>query len=344
MSSNENRLEDIHAMMQKAHNSVRIEPHTFLLIGPAVAAIMMLAIWVIQQNLIPDLWIRVLVLNAINAIVIGAVLLLDRKLTRKARISRGETVSIVQQRLSRFLWVLVIFVFAIDFLVAKFGWWRATYFTATSVLGLYMIVTGLFSRQPLLISGLLVLASSFIAMMFGPAWASRALAISVFGIGMPLFGWLVSHNEGISLPRFAVFAAVWLAGVILPASAVLGWQRSVDTPKGDVISLAQFMESGVRDDNIVRIVKIPAGTKVPLDLNIAANIVEQPGKTKIFVTTSQTILLAVRGSTPDGRMKVGKRDWQGPNNHRVQYFVTRAQNRLNPEFGLKAIINLKAVF
>lgn len=341
----ENRLDDIHAMMMKAHNSVRIEAHSFMLIGPAVAAIMLLSIWVIKHGLIPDLWTRVLIMNTINALILGTALHVDRRLTKRARNARGETVSLVQQRLTRFLWVLVIFVFAVDFLVAKFGWWRASYFTAMSVLGLYMVVSGLFSRQPLLVTGLFTLGVAFAASMFGPPWAVRAIAISVFGIGMPLFGLLIAKFENeITIPRYAIAAVVWLVAVITPVGAVLGWQRNVKEPKGPVISLDDYIKAGKRDDGVVRIVKIPAGTTVPLEVNVTANIVEQASKTKISVTTSQPILLAVRGSKPDGRMKVGGRDWQSPNNHRVQYFVQKAQNQLNSAFGLKAMIEVKAKF
>lgn len=339
------RLDDIHAMMMKAHNSVRIEPHSFMLIGPAVAAVMMLSIWVIKENLIPDLWTRVLVLNAINAVILAAVLYVDRKLTQRSRDKRGETVSLVQKRLTRFLWVLIVFVFALDFLVAKFGWWRASYFTAISVLGLYLVVTGLFSRQPLLIAGLFTLAVAFFSSMFGPPWAIRAMAISVFGIGMPLFGLLVARAEqGFSIPRYAIAAGVWLVAVIMPVGAVLGWQRNVEIPQGDVISLADYQEAGKRDDAVVRIIKIPAGTKVPLYVAVKGNVLVGETKQKITVTTSKTVLISVKGDRPDGRIKVGERDWQGPNNHRVRFFVSRLQNRLHPKFGFNSALQLNAKY
>ena len=307
-----NQLDDIHSMLSSGHRSIRMERHTLLVWG-IVAAFLILAVPVLFAHEYFDFkWLRAVTQNLFISVVLFAAGVLDFKLTRRIRAQRNESVSFVQRQLTKVWWLLVALVVVINIGMNFFGGGYIFLPVVLMIAGLAFYIHGLFSQQMLCWVGGMMMAVGLASIVLNvPHPEMKWLAASVFGLGLPVVAWLIhSPNTQWTLPRRLLMSALWLGIVIAPASVAHQLIRKVAVPELTTVSLQQYMDSSSIDTSKQQVVRLPAGTVVPINIDISGDVLDGTTNGTLVMTLSKDLELIIQDNKPQDRFRVGGEVWK----------------------------------
>ena len=305
------QLEAIHAMMEQGQRSVRLEPHTLVLWGLAAAFLVLFINAVFTVTRFPVVWQRSLGANACIALVLVGVGVWDHRLTHAARRRRDETISFVQRQLMKVWWLLMGMIVLINLGMNFFGGGYLFYSVAFALMGLAFYIHGLFSEQILSWTGLALIALGLVSVALKlPYPAIEWLAVCVFGLGLPALGFVLDQKSvhATSGRRLAT-SATWLALMLLPATGIYALTQRGDIPSATPVTLADFQRRPAPAAK-TEIVRIPAGSRVPMHIEIAADALTADNTVMLPLHLAQPLDIIVQDGQPDGRYRIGTGDWK----------------------------------
>jgi type IV secretory pathway TrbD component len=303
------QLHAIHAMMARGHRSVSLEHHTLVLWGLAAALlILMVRTWITAEHY-PVVWQRALATSVLISVVLVAIGFIDLRLTRRARRLRDETLSFVQLQLTKVWWLLAGMVVLVNLGMHFFGGGYMFFGVVFALMGIAFYVHGLFSQQMLNWIGvlLIVLGLGSVALKL-PYMVMEWLAIFVFGIGFPLLALVLHHTPGdAGMTRRLAMAGGWLLMILLPTGAAYHLDRDPTPPDAPVVSLPDYR---LGDAVGLQVVRLPAGTEVPLEIQVTGDVLDGVTTAIVPVRLSSPLEVSVSDGRPDGRFRAGAEPWK----------------------------------
>lgn len=319
------RIEDIHSMLASGHRSIQLERHTLILWGLA-AAFLILAVPVIFAPEYFELrWQRAVSQNIFMSVLLIAVGVVDFKLTRRVRENRNETVSFVQQQLTKVWWLMVGLIVVINLGMNFFGGGYIFFAVVLLITGVALYVQGLFSQQMLCWVGAMMIALglSCVALKI-PHREMQWIVASVFGLGFPALAWLV-HNPSLqtNIAKRSIFSVIWLALVIAPPALAYQMTKHAVAPKLASVTLQEYMNAPLAGAAETQVVRLPAGTTIPINVKISGDVLEGTTKGTIPMKLSSDLELVIENNKPEGRFRVGDGIWK----HRLYNYRIRSVKR-----------------
>ncbi len=344
------QIDNIHAMLDSGHHSVRIEKHTFLIWGLGGAAVVLFMEWFGAQEFLKTYWQNNIAIYAIGAGALSIIAFLDHRKTRDIRKERAESVSFTQAQLIKLWWVAVGLCILTGFGMAFMDLALLTYPISLLIFGAVFYTHGLFSRQPLSLSGVLMVVAAVIGISLAvskvlPYMTLQYLGISVFGIGLPLFAFLTDEPKRFSTALGKTgFSLGWLMTVFLPVFLVHFIAGQVSTPTGMVIVLSDFTANKAQYSKGRYIVRIPSGTKVPLMVSLEGKSLALDGNAPIAAHVTADIQVSLKDGKPDGRVKAGDAGWTDWDKRGWPLWLKDVKAELTSEKGPHAVLKLFANF
>lgn len=324
-------------MLAAGHRSVRLERHTLLLWGGVGGFLCAFTDRVVTAERFPDNTQRALVLLAWLAFWLGSAAMLDHWLTRRAHAARAETLPFAQAQITRAWWMLLTMGSLGSFAMFFHGGGSMVYALWIVLLGLGIYLFGLFSRSLTEWIGLATILLGVAALASGlPFSTTHWLAASCFAIGLPLAGWLGARTDGTRLGARVLALSLWLtlvAGAPLLVNAMPG---STPIPVASPVPLSALSVGGGE-----QVVALPAGTVVPLRVDLDSPFLSAPPSAGLPLTLTQSIEVALRDGQPDGRYRVAGGPWRQVRDGLLSLRIDRIAPQL--ENG-KAEVRARAMF
>lgn len=306
MPPTEIRLEAIQSMLVAGHRSVRLERHTLLLWGGVGGLLCAFTEYVITAERFPDNTQRALVLLAWLTVWLGSAGLLDHRLTRRTHDARAETLPFAQAQITRAWWMLLAMGSLGSFAMFFHGGGSMIYALWIVLLGLGIYLFGLFSRSLIEWIGLATILLGVAGLASGlPFGTTRWLAASCFAIGLPLAGWLATRTDGTRVGARVLAVAFWLTLVTGTPLLVNAMPGATPVPAAPAMPLSALSER-----NGEQVVTLPAGTLVPLRMNLDSALLLAPPTAGLPIALRQSIEVALRDGQPDGRYRVADGPWR----------------------------------
>ncbi|MDH5409260.1 MAG: hypothetical protein OEZ33_10230 [Gammaproteobacteria bacterium] len=335
-----NQIEQIHSMLATGHRSVRLEKHTLIIWGLTAAFLILSVNAIFTPKLIPGIWPRALASNLFIATVVIFAAYWDFRLTRQQREQNDETLSFIQLQLTKVWWSLVGLIVLINLGMNFFGGGYLFYPIMIALTGLGFYIHGLFSQQLLTWNGtLMVLIGLTCLILQMPLKSMEWLTIILAGIGLPVLAWLIDLPIIQQKLRFRMLASLlWLSLIILPTWLIHQAHYRAPTPDWPTMTLQDYqLQKRATPDKYV--LQIPAGTDIPLELNIRGETLTTQQQITIPLTLKRPLDLTVKQSKPDGRYRFEQGKWLHP----LRKYRFR-EYQLAPELNHKDGIKLKMGF
>ena len=322
-ASAQSQLDDIHAMLASGHRSIQVERHTLVIWG-VTAAFLILAVPVLFAPEYFDLrWHRAVAQNLFISTLLITIGMLDFKLTRRVRVQRNESFSFVQQQLTKVWWLLVGLIVVINIGMNFFGGGYIFLAVALLIAGLALYIQGLFSKQILCWVGGMMMAVGLISVALKiPHPEMKWLAASVFGLGLPAVGWLIHRPSALwSMPRRVITSALWLGIVITPVSVAHQLAKNSEAPDLPTVSLQQYLNSSSSGAVKQQVVRLPAGTTIPVNVDIKGDVLDGSTGGTLVMTLSRDLVLIIEDNKPKDLFRVGDGEWKHKlYNYRIRDF------------------------
>ena len=291
------QLTDIHAMLSSGHRSLRIERHTLVLWGLAGAGLLAVSDRIFLPEQMPAQETRALAWLLLLAGTLGTVAVADWRLTRRVKRERDEAMSFVHRQILKVWWLLMAMGVIVTFATFFFGGGYMVCAAWVVLAGLGLFVHGLFSEDLLEWVGVLAILTGIASLAYQLDFSTtRWIAASVFGVGLPLLGAMLGRPQPATVRMGQ--ASVWLLAV-LAGPLLLHTVASADS--GDAvptISLAAFRQQA--DVSGRRIVEIPAGTSVPITIDLTGSLFRPTSSLVLPVTLAEPVQLAMIDGLPEG--------------------------------------------
>ncbi len=338
-------FDDIRAMLESGHHSVRLEKHSFVIWGMGAALLIGLVEFQARRFALPQLWQTALVTFGLLALGIALMASLDFSLTKRVRRSGDETVSFVQRQLTKLLWLIGLFIAALFLPFGLHGGGEIMYPFSMGLLGLFFFVAGLFSRQAVSWAGLLLVAACILCVSFVRSSDWWWMAIAVYGLGLPLLGMVLEQKSLLSsMRRQVIMTSGWLLvvfGAGFGGTRLWAATRFVAIPAGDPVPLSRYLAAPQNYARGEVVISLPVGTKVPVELTLSGNIIADKARTMLTLRTGKPVLVVLKDGRPDGRIKVGERRWEDGDTHHSWLYANRWETEFIEKKGPAARLSLK---
>ena len=303
------QLDNIQSMLVRGQRNLRMERHSLILWGLAGAGLFLSSDAVFTAEQIPDTTQRALVWLAYIALVLGGAGYADWHLTRRIKAARDETWSFIHRQVVKMLWLLMgigtLFTFATFF----FG---GAYMLCTVwlvLIGLALYVHGLFSEEVLEWAGGIIIAIGVAGLAARlPFETMKWIATSVFGLGLPMLSGLLDHGRTRPFTLRLAQAAAWT--VLVLAAPLVGhrYASALLPPEVPVTPLEAF-RSGA-DLAGLRIVGLPAGTRVPVRVEVSGDLFRPAPDAILPLTLDQPLEILLRDGQPTGDVRAPGGPWR----------------------------------
>ncbi len=335
-----NQIEQIHSMLATGHRSVRLERHSLILWGLTAASLILIVNAFITPERFPVRWQRSLAANSFIAIVVWFIAFWDFRLTRLKRESRDETLSFVQLQLTKVWWFLLGLIILINIGMNFFGGGYLFYPIMIILVGLGFYIHGLFSQQLLAWNGLLMVFAGLASILLQtPLETMEWFTVMLFGFGLPVLAWLIDMPLVQQQMKYRLLSSIaWLCLIVAPTLFINNESYKTNTPDWPIVTLQQYQQR-TDTDTQGYVVKIPAGTVIPLEVDIRGNGLAGHNRAVIPLKLEQRMSVAVLAGKPDGRYRLGDGEWLKP---RVKFRVTEfdLESQLTQQEGAKLNLNL----
>lgn len=302
------QLDSIQSMLTRGQRNLRMERHSLILWGLAGAGLFLASDSVLTAEQISDTTQRAIAWLLLIATILGGTGFADWHLTRRVKEARDETWSFIHRQVVKLLWLLMgvgaLFTFATFF----FG---GAYMLCTVwlvLIGLALYVHGLFSEEVLEWAGGIIIAIGIAGLTARlPFETMKWIATAVFGLGLPLLSLLVDHGRERTFVLRLAQAAGWTV-VVLAAPLIAHRYASASLPPElPVISLEDY-RSGA-DVAGLRIVSLPAGTRVPVKVELSGDLFRPTPDAILPLTLDQTVEIMLRDGLPTGDIRAPGGTW-----------------------------------
>lgn len=306
------RLEAIHAMLTHGSRSVRLEQHTLILWGLAVVLLIFTNKLIFTADHFPVVWQRVFGSSAYIAMVLTVAGIWDFRLTRRARRRRDETLSFVQLQLQKVWWLIVGLIVLLNLGMNFFGGGYMFYGIVLALMGLAFYVHGLFSEQLLSWIGLMMMAMGLASVALKvPFPVMEWLAIFMFGLGLPALALLLERTPGSGAKRGLITIA-WAALVIVPTGLAAMYEQSGRVPVLPVLLAGDYVADAGPANTELQIVRLPAGTVVPVQIAISGDVVEAANPVTLPLRITRDLDVLVQHGELEGRYRIESGSWLRP--------------------------------
>ncbi|MDD5330321.1 MAG: hypothetical protein PHX38_09970 [Sulfuricella sp.] len=265
------QIDAIHSMLSAGHRNLRIERHSLILWGVAGGVLCFFSAFILTPEQLPDTRQRALAWLLLLSVVLGSVGIADWHLTCRVKLARAEAWSFIHRQVLKMWWLLMAMGTLLTFAMFFFGGGYMLYSAWLVLLGLGLYVHGLFSEELLEWVGVLVIAIGIISLAYRlPTETMRWICASVFAIGLPLLAAMLDRGRAFPSRRRLAQTLTWMFVVL--ALPLLGQRYAAAQmpPDAPVISLESFRQQ--RDDGGTRIVALPAGTLVPVEVELSGDL------------------------------------------------------------------------
>ncbi len=287
MSTAEIRLEVIQSMLAKGHRSLHLERHTLLLWGGVGGLLCVATDRFVNNELFPDLHQHALALLLWLTFWIAGTAWLDQRLARE------ETLPFAQEQITRAWWMLMTMGVLGSCAMFFYGGGAMVFALWTVLLGLGIYLFGLFSRPLTEWIGIAIIILGVTGLVVGlPLQTARWLTAACFAIGMPLVGWMAGRNMGVQIPGRLLALTLWLAVVAIPP-----------------IWFSQLPAADPHATKDIQIVKIPAGSIIPLKIKLESNQLKIASEAALPITLNQPLEVVMRDGIADGRFRFDETQW-----------------------------------
>jgi len=332
------QLEAINAMLISGHQSIRIEKHTFYYWG--IAGGLLAAVLPLIYALVGNVWINLALFVLVCGSVLALVAFLDNRKTRKIRRSQDESVSFIQTKITHIWWLLIAVAILLTVGFNVYGGGAIDIALWFLLIGLALIIHGFFSIQPLTRFGTALVAISIVTPFLLPYEGLRWLQVSVFGIGMPLLGFMLYRNSGLWNANTPQALVVWLVLATLPGYGLYMAEQvyQLQTPMVKPVSLADYQQQPALQQGS-QIVQLPAGTSLPLKLSAKGDVISDSAFIALPVTLKSAIEVVLENGKLNGLYRIDQGKWQKLR----AWKLINIQNLLidlNPQSGLNMDVQL----
>lgn len=319
--SSAHQLQAIQAMMESGHHSVKMERHTLLIWGITAALLIMVADELFKPENFTVAWQRVLGQTVFISIFLFLAGLWDFKLTRKVRQQRDETLSFVQVQVTKVWWFIIGLIVLINVGMNFFGGGYMFYGLTLALIGLAFYIHGLFSTQMLKwIGSMLILLGLASVALNLHILASKWLAVGVFGLGFPLLAFILdkplTHS---TLIKRLLLSAAWCLIVILPSSFAYQAELEFEPSGLPQHSLAEYLKLDTNQAAQTQIVTLPAGTEIPVQLNINGEMLQATQTTALTMKLTKPLDIIVTEHKATGRFQLAGQGWR----RRIHHLAVR---------------------
>ena len=262
------QLDAIHSMLNAGQRNLRMETHSLLLWGAVGGLLCLFSDYILTPQQIPDNGERAVAWLALLAAIFGAAGYTDWQLTRASKQARDETWSFIHRQIMKFWWLLLALGALTTFAMFFFGGGYMLFPVWIALLGMGLVVHGLFSAPLLQWAGGLLILTAVCALGYRLEFETmKWLAGSAYGAGLPLLALFRARKWEARAPH-QLLAVLWLACVIgLPLGAAKLWPQA--QPAGSTLSLNDYRQHGATGAQILH---LPAGTQVPIELSMAGDL------------------------------------------------------------------------
>lgn len=306
------QLTAIHAMLSAGHRNLRIERHTLVLWGLAGGALLMLSESILTPMQIPPVEQRALAWLLLLSATIGAVSAADWRLTTRVKRQRDEAWSFIHRQIFKVWWMLMGIGALLTFATFFFGGGYMVCAAWVVLVGIGLYVHGLFSDELVEWVGALAVVIGIASLGFRLDYqATRLIAASVFGVGLPLLAAMLDRCRGGLRPvwRRAALVVVWLLAVLgLPLLAFNAGVTAVVSPAAPTLSLDAFRHG---EGAVGRwVVNVPAGTIVPLQVRVTGDLFREERTLRLPLTLAARLDVGVNDGAPTGDIRLAGEQWQ----------------------------------
>lgn len=332
MPADTNRqIEAIHSMLTAGHRSIRMARHSLILWGLAGGMLVVFTDWVISEERFPVHWQRAVAEFAWLGLVLSMVGIVDYHYTRENVRARGETISFTHAQVIKVWWLLIAMGVLITFGMHFFGGGYMVYGMWLVLLGIGLYVHGLFSEQMLEWVGVIMILLGIVPLAFKlPFEAIKWLTAAVLGIGMPVLSLMLDGGQSRRVIRRLAQSVLWLTVVLAPAAVAYQYIQSVQWVNAPVVSLEKYLQQQAAAGE--QIVVLPAGTVVPLRIEIEGNVLQADQALSMPLVLLQPLEVVAVDDKLDGRFRLsdGSRVYRRSS---LRITVTEMQASLSPTTG-----------
>lgn len=324
------QIEAIHTMLASGHRSIRLEQHTLVLWGLAGAALVFIAELLITEARFPAPWQIAIAIVVLLLSVFVPVAWADYSLTRRVRRARGESISFVQRQIYK-VWLLL---FAMGTLMeigmTFYGGGFMSYGIWMVLIGTGLFVHGLFSQRELETFGVLIIVLGIAGFIFKlPYEGMRWLAASVFGLGLPLIGLLLTFKQTPGPGRLIGLSSLWLASVGVVAVAIYEIHVVLQAPSAPSIPLAMFQQTTAPAPDLV--VALPVGTQVTVKIDVKSDLFENTDGARIPLILKKPVEINLVQGKPNGMYRIVGSAWK---NVQTEFWMEgNSKGTLTPDEG-----------
>lgn len=274
--SSSSQLNAIYSMMESGQQSVKMERHTLLIWGITAAILILITDLLFNKESLPVRWQLITSQTVFISVILFFAGLWDFKLTRRLRQQRDESLSFIQLQMTKVWWFFVALVVLLNVGMNFFGGGYMFYGMTIALFGMAFYIHGLFSTQMLKWIGVMLIIVGVVSIALNLHFlATKWLAAGVFGLGLPMLAFILDKPQTHStLVKRFMLSAVWVAIVILPSMLAYETELKADPNGLQTRSIAEYNRLSAEEAALAQIINIPAGTKIPVHIDMSGDIVE----------------------------------------------------------------------
>lgn len=305
------QLDAIHAMLAAGHRNLRVERHSLLLWGIPSGLLFVLSESILTPAQLPDLTQRALAWLTLLVVTLVAIATVDWLWTKKIKQTRDEAWSFIHRQVLKVWWLMMGLAALTTFAMFFYGGAYMLCAVWLVFLGISLYVHGLFSEELLEWAGLLTMLIG-IASLFAklPYETMRWVASAVFGLGLPLLALMLDCGRHRPAPIRLLQMLGWLTAVLILPLSLERHANYRATPNLPSLPLADFLAHPEASGG-ERVVSLPAGTRIPVELEIGGDLFVGSGEKPVLsLTTAQPIELLLRDGKLTGDARFSDTAWQ----------------------------------
>jgi len=304
----DSQLDSIQSMLIQGHKGIRLERHTLPLWGLCIGFLTAFTYDLSRPvYTLGYAWGKSFEIGIVLFILLVAVLL-EYRLTRKARARRDETISIIQRKVTVVIWMLFAFAFVIDLYANMYlGGGRNLFGVYLVLSGIVLVMLGLYSEPWYRWSGVvLVLSGLSVMFLLQPSNTTRLLTASIFMVGG--IGVTILQPLAINRLRCMSLSIAWLAVALTTAVLMYNIDYALDINPGEQSNMS-WPEYQKNKPEGVHIVTLAEGSEIPVRISVKGDVFEDTVNTSMLLKTSKKIDLEFRDGKPTGIYRINGGQW-----------------------------------
>ncbi len=342
-NAGQDQLRAIQAMLAAGHASVHLERHTLFLWGLAAAFLILLVPEFFSQERYSEPFARMFWQNSFISLILIGTGIIDYRLTHQRRRARNESLSFLQQQITKVWWMLIALIVVINIGMNLYGGGSLFYGITLVLIGMGIYIHGLFSRQMLTWGGGLMMLLGLTLLATSPEINEQEwITASAFGIGLPTLSILVNRTAVTTRRRELFLSLFWLGLVLSPASIAVNLTSQISYSDWPEISLHDYRADYGNQREKGLILMLPAGTRVPLNIQLEGDTLSASNQATLQMQVIRPISIPIIAGEAENRLRIGEGRWKPGHDYRIRDW--RITSHLTPEQGPELNLNLKLQF